>query len=181
MPQGEESVPLRISARSDPTLPWKLLASTVVYRQPLPGGQGVNPPQSLPDMPIAQLRTEAGNGVPLPAGGLRLTAELAPLQVLFLAKGKGPYTVAAGRAGTAHAAAELEQLIPGPAMVPDIVPLRPVKQLRAVLPGAPQLWAASLMSEQWALRGPVFWAALVAALAVAMGAVVALFRLTRRL
>jgi hypothetical protein len=87
----------------------------------------------------------------------------------------------AGRAVTPDASVALEQLIPGPAMVPDIVPLRPVKQLRAVLPGAPQLWAASLMSAQWTLRGPVFWAALTAALAVAMGAVVALFRLMRRL
>ncbi|NBW49386.1 MAG: DUF3999 family protein, partial [Betaproteobacteria bacterium] len=81
MPPGDEPVPLRISARTDPALPWKLLASTVVYRYDLPGGQGRNPPQALPDAQIAQLRIEAGNGVPLPAGGLRLAAELAPLQV----------------------------------------------------------------------------------------------------
>ncbi len=180
MPPGGEPVPLRISARSDPAQPWKLLASTVVYRDEQPGGQGMNPPQPLPETPIAQLRIEAGNGVPFPAGGLRLTAELAPLQVLFLATGQGPYTVVAGRAGTAPAAVELASLIPGPAMVPDIVPLRPVRQLRAVLPGAPQLWAASLMPAQWVLRGPVLWATLLAALAVLMAAVVGLLRLVRR-
>lgn len=75
MPPGGEPVPLRISARGDPVQPWKLLASTVVYRDALPGGQGMNPPQPLPEMLIAQLRIEAGNGVPFPAGGLRLTAE----------------------------------------------------------------------------------------------------------
>jgi hypothetical protein len=176
MLQGDDPVPLRISARADPAQPWKLLASTVVYRQDLPGGQGSNPPQALPDAQIAQLRIEAGNGVPLPAGGLRLAAELSPMQVLFLATGKGPYTVAAGRAGTAQAAVELESLIPGPAMVPDIVPLRPVKQLRAVLPGAPQLWAASLMPAHWKVRGPVLWALFLVALAVAMAAVFALLR-----
>jgi hypothetical protein len=75
MPPGGEPVPLRISARVDPAQPWKLLASTVVYRHALPGGQGMNPPQPLPQTPIAQLRIEAGNGVPFPAGGLRLTAK----------------------------------------------------------------------------------------------------------
>jgi hypothetical protein len=86
----------------------------------------------------------------------------------------------AGRAGTAQTAVELTSLIPGPAMVPDIVPLRPVRQLRAVLPGAPQLWAASLMPARWVLRGPVLWATLLAALAVLMAAVVGLLRLVRR-
>ncbi|CAM8647681.1 Protein of unknown function DUF3999 [Comamonadaceae bacterium] len=174
-------VPLRISARSAAASDWKLLASTVVYRSPSAGGQGSPPAQSLPDADIGYLRVEPGNGIPLPEGGVRLALDLAPLQLLFRTAGPGPYTVVAGRAATSDASVALEQLIPGPAMVPDIVPLRPVKQLRAVLPGAPQLWAASLMSEQWAVRGPVFWAALVAALAVAMGAVVALSRLTRRL
>jgi hypothetical protein len=179
--QDAEPVPLRISARSAAASDWKLLASTVVYRSPLAGGQGNPPSQRLPDADIGYLRVEPGNGIPLPEGGVRLALDLAPLQLLFRTAGPGPYTVMAGRAVTPDASVALEQLIPGPAMVPDIVPLRPVKQLRAVLPGAPQLWAASLMSAQWTLRGPVFWAALTAALAVAMGAVVALFRLMRRL
>jgi hypothetical protein len=174
--QDNTLVPLRISGRADATKPWRLLASTVVYRMDTVAGGRSNPAQPLPDTALRQLRLETSNGVPLPAGGLRLSADLAPVQVAFLASGSGPFLVAAGRADTAFAGVDAATLASASATPLPSLPLTPVRQLRADLPGAPQLWAASLLPANVSLRSAVLWAVLLIGVSVMASVAYALLR-----
>jgi hypothetical protein len=174
--QDNTLVPLRISGRADATKPWRLLASTVVYRMDTVAGGRSNPAQPLPDTALRQLRLETSNGVPLPAGGLRLSADLAPVQVAFLASGSGPFLVAAGRADTAFAGVDAATLASASATPLPSLPFTPVRQLRADLPGAPQLWAASLLPANVSLRSAVLWAVLLIGVSVMASVAYALLR-----
>jgi hypothetical protein len=174
--QDNTLVPLRISGRADATKPWRLLASTVVYRMDTVAGGRSNPAQPLLETALRQLRLETSNGVPLPAGGLRLSADLAPVHVAFLASGAGPFLVAAGRADTAFAGVDAATLASASATPLPSLPLTPVRQLRADLPGAPQLWAASLLPANVSLRSAVLWAVLLIGVSVMASVAYALLR-----
>lgn len=174
--QDNALVPLRISGRADAAQPWRLLASTVVYRMDTVAGGRSNPPQPLPGSALRQLRLETSNGVPLPAAGVRVSAELAPVQVAFLASGSGPFQVVAGRAGTAAASVEAGTLASASATPLQTLPFTPVRQLRADLPGAPQLWAASLLPAHVSLRSAALWAVLLLGVGALAGVAYALLR-----
>lgn len=174
--QDNTLVPLRISGRGDAAQPWRLLASTVVYRMDTVAGGRSNPPQPLPGSALRQLRLETSNGLPLPAAGVRVSAALAPVQVAFLASGSGPFQVVAGRAGTAAASVEAGTLASASATPLQTLPFTPVRQLRADLPGAPQLWAASLLPANLTVRSATLWAVLLLGVAVLAGVAYALLR-----
>lgn len=174
--QDNTLVPLRISGRGDAAQPWRLLASTVVYRMDTVAGGRSNPPQPLPGSALRQLRLETSNGSPLPAAGVRVSAALAPVQVAFLASGSGPFQVVAGRAGTAAASVEAGTLASASATPLQTLPFTPVRQLRADLPGAPQLWAASLLPANLTVRSAALWAVLLLGVAVLAGVAYALLR-----
>lgn len=174
--QDNTLVPLRISGRADATKPWRLLASTVAYRMDTVAGGRSNPAQPLPDTALRQLRLETSNGVPLPAGGLRLGADLAPVHLAFLASGAGPFVVAAGRPDTPFAGVDAATLASASATPLVSLPLTPVRQLRADLPGAPQLWAASLLPAHVSLRSVALWGVLLIGVAVMAGVAYALLR-----
>lgn len=174
--QDNTLVPLRISGRGDAAQPWRLLASTVVYRMDTVAGGRSNLPQPLPGSALRQLRLETSNGLPLPAAGVRVNAALAPVQVAFLASGSGPFQVVAGRAGTAAASVEAGTLASASATPLQTLPFTPVRQLRADLPGAPQLWAASLLPANLTVRSAALWAVLLLGVAVLAGVAYALLR-----
>ena len=174
--QDNALVPLRISGRADAAQPWRLLASTVVYRMDTVAGGRSNPPQPLPGSALRQLRLETSNGLPLPSAGVRVSAELAPVQLAFLASGAGPFQVVAGRADTAAASVEAGTLASASATSLQALALTPVRQLRADLPGAPQLWAASLLPAHVSLRSAALWAVLLLGVAVLAGVAYALLR-----
>ena len=174
--QDNMLVPLRISGRGDAAQPWRLLASTVVYRMDTVAGGRSNPPQPLPGSALRQLRLETSNGLPLPAAGVRVNAALAPVQVAFLASGSGPFQVVAGRAGTAAASVEASTLASASATPLQTLPFTPVRQLRADLPGAPQLWAASLLPANLTVRSAALWAVLLLGVVVLAGVAYALLR-----
>ena len=106
-------MPVRILTRARAGDPWQPVASTVVYRLAgTSGTDGVNP--SLPiNVPLAsQLRVEAMRGYSLSGVPLTLALEFPPLQVLFIATGDGPFSVATGKAGLETAALPVATLMP---------------------------------------------------------------------
>lgn len=155
--QDNTLVPVRISGRSDAAQPWRALASTVVYRLDSVGQGSSNSALALNGPSLRALRVEASNGQPLPAGGLQMAVEFAPLQLALLASGPGPYTLAVGRAHTTPAAVEASVLgAVAPARLAEL-PAAAVKQLRADPPDAPQLWAAALLPDGVSPRTALLW------------------------
>ncbi|MEO7106840.1 MAG: DUF3999 family protein, partial [Rhodoferax sp.] len=102
--QNNSLVPVRILGRGDAAQPWRMLASTIVYRLDGAGQSGSNPPTALRAASLQSLRVEVGKGMALPDGGLQAAVEFAPVQVAFLASGAGPFTLAVGRPQTSAAA-----------------------------------------------------------------------------
>jgi len=110
-------VPVRVQGRMDGALPWHDLGQTVVYRLAATGAEATNLPLAVNSGPVRQLRVVAANGQALPAASLQLSAEFDPVQVVFLASGAAPYTLAAGRLDTPSAAlagATLASVVRGP-------------------------------------------------------------------
>jgi Protein of unknown function (DUF3999) len=107
-------MPVRVSTRARAGEPWRTVTSSVVYR--LTGADGVtsvNPAQPLAYALKREVRVEAMPGYRLTGVPLTLSLEFAPLHVLFVATGKGPFTVASGKAGLASAALPVATLMPG--------------------------------------------------------------------
>lgn len=108
--QNNSLVPVRILGRGEASQPWRTLASSVVYRLDGVGQGGSNPATALHGASLHSLRVEAGKGMALPDGGLHATVEFAPVQVVYLASGPGPFTLAVGRAQTTAAAVDASLL-----------------------------------------------------------------------
>jgi hypothetical protein len=110
-PQDNTIVPLRVLGRNQPSEPWRLLASPLVYRLGSAGQPGSsNPPVGLADASVRWLRAEATHGARLDGLPLKARVLLEPLEVVFPAGDAGPYTLAAGRAYTPSAALPLGML-----------------------------------------------------------------------
>ncbi len=106
-------MPVRILTRARAGDPWQPIASTVVYR--LAGSNGtdsVNPSLPINAYLASQLRIEALRGYSLTGVALTLALEYPPLQVLFVATGDGPFTLATGSAGVDTAALPVATLMP---------------------------------------------------------------------
>ncbi len=109
-------MPVRLLTRKRAGEPWQFVASTVVYR--FKGGDTMNDWASIsPSLPIRsplaqQLRVEALPRYTLTGIPLSLSLEYPSLQVVFVATGVGPFTVATGKAGMETAALPLTTLIP---------------------------------------------------------------------
>lgn len=97
-------VPVRVLARDDASQPWRLLGQTVVYRIGHDGERMDNPPLELHGASAATLRIQSTNGAPLAPAQLLVRAEFQPPQLVFVASGAGPFTLAAGHRDAAPAA-----------------------------------------------------------------------------
>lgn len=161
-PRQNTLLPVRILGRNDTSQPWRLLARTVVYRLGTEGDEAVNPPQPLHGASARWLRIESTHGADLSASGLQASAEFAPLQLVFVATGAGPFVLAAGRADTPSAALPL-------AMISAALGSRKAEELPvvaigpAVLQDRPQ---AGLLARIWPgaappVRTAVLWGVLL--------------------
>ena len=110
-PNENTVVPLRVLGRNQPSEPWRLLASPLVYRLGAAGQPGSsNLPVSLAEASVRWLRAEATHGARLDGLSLKARVLFEPLEVVFPAGDAGPYTLAAGRAATPAAALPLGML-----------------------------------------------------------------------
>ncbi len=152
--------PIRIMGRNEPSLPWRLLATSVVYRLDTVGQGSGNPPTPLHGASLRALRVEASQGMVLPDGGLQASVEFAPLQVAFLASGAGPFTLAVGRAQTATAAVDASLLgSVAPAQLGEL-PLATIGAAQEQPDGALAGAAPSWLPAGTSMRSVLLWAVL---------------------
>lgn len=110
---GNTLVPVRVLARNAQDQPWTLLARHVVFSLTQAGhtqhsaAVELGKPQSWRDW-----RVEADTGTAGFSATPTITAEFAPLSVVFVASGNAPFTLAAGRAAAPVTALALTSLVP---------------------------------------------------------------------
>jgi hypothetical protein len=92
-------VPVRILGRTMAAQPWRQIGQTVLYRLGQAGAESSNGPLAL-NQSVRWLRVEASHAMELDAATVQATAEFQPLQVVFIATGAAPFTLAAGRSET---------------------------------------------------------------------------------
>ena len=168
-------VPVRIEGRMDSAQPWRALGQTVVYRLGAAGAQTTNPPLALNSTPVRQLRVVAANGQALAGASLQLSVEFDPIQVVFLASGVAPFTLAAGRANTPPAAlgsATLASVVQGKL---DDLPVAGLSGVVQLPYGAEGGWFAALAGRLGG-RNMLLWAVLLLGVALLAGVAVALLR-----
>lgn len=171
-------MPVRVLTRARAGDPWQPVASTVVYR--LPGTSGtdvINP--SLPIMATlaSQLRVEALRGYSLTGAPLTLSLEYPPLQVLFVATGAGPYSIATGKAGLETASLPVATLMPNYA--PDAEFATPLLQATNITFDSKTRTTTQATKDslsQLFNRSTILWGVLAMAVLVLGGLAVSLLR-----
>jgi uncharacterized membrane protein len=107
-------VPLQLLARDNPQQPWRGVTSGVVFSLTRPDGRVQ---RSAPLLVIGPLGRELRFKVDPKAAGfagsnLALTAFFEPVQLVFVARAPGTYTLAVGREQTASAFLPVQSLVP---------------------------------------------------------------------
>lgn len=113
---GNVLVPIRVLGRNDRHQPWTLLATAVVYRLTTAGKEQSSGPVELQGASVREVKIEADAKTPGFASAPDIVLQFEPAQLVFLASGQGPFTLAAGLAGPAGAAGAflpMASLIPG--------------------------------------------------------------------
>lgn len=168
-------MPVRILARSRPGDPWLTIGSTVVYRLAAADGSvSVNPSLPVFTGPATAFRVEPLPGYRLTGVPLTLGLEYPPLQVLFVATGDRPFTIASGQAGLASAALPPSTLIPNYVSGAEFsTPLLTATSLR-VDAGTTASGASPLANL--ANRSTILWVVLALAVLILAGLAVSLLR-----
>lgn len=113
---GNVLVPLRVLGRNDRNQPWSLLATAVVYRLTTAGKEQTSGPVELQGASVREVKIVTDAKTPGFASAPDIVLQFEPAQLVFLASGQGPFTLAAGLAGPAGAAGAflpMSSLIPG--------------------------------------------------------------------
>ena len=130
-PRENTVVPVRVLGRNQPSEPWRLLGSTVVYRLGNPGQESSNAPAALPRTSVRWLRVEGTHGARLQGVPLVVRALFDPVEVVFPAGAAGPYQLVAGRASTTSAALPVSMLAATTSSRLDALPLVQVASVQA--------------------------------------------------
>ena len=106
-------MPVRVLTRSRSGDPWRTVANTVVYRLASASGvQTINASVLLSSPLESLVRVEALRGYNLTGVPMTLALEHAPLHVLFVATGDGPFTIATGNTSAQSTAVPVTTLMP---------------------------------------------------------------------
>lgn len=111
--QPNSLAPVTLSARRDSSLPWQPLSSGLLYRLTQNGQDVVQNELQLPGQTVQQLKLtvdERGGGLGAEAPTVKFAVR--STQLVFLARGAGPYTLALGSATVKAANLPLATLIP---------------------------------------------------------------------
>lgn len=151
-------VPVRVLARQQREQPWTLLGRHVVFSLTQDGQTRRSPALELGQAAWREWRVEADAASPGFTEPPQVTAWLAPAQLVFVASGSPPFTLAAGRADAPAVYLPLASLIPG---------YEPGAQARlpaASLAAAPAVTAAptTAAGAQRDTRSWILWAILLA-------------------
>lgn len=152
LPNANTVAPVRFFARAERGDTWRMIAPATVYRLTQAGQAIVSDDTRIPPLRARywMVRTDPGSGG-LGAGMPKLTVGFVPQQVLFVARGAGPFVLAFGSAKVASAALPVATLVPG--YRDD----KPLEAARATLGEArPQARAPSAWPE-WLELDPGDW------------------------
>ncbi|MBD9392969.1 DUF3999 domain-containing protein [Acidovorax sp. ACV01] len=170
-PQGSNVlVPVRVLGRNDRERPWAHLASATVYRMSTGGKEQTNAPVELGGASVREVKIEADAKSAGFAAAPDIALQFEPAQLVFLASGQGPFTLAAGLPGARAAASAF---LPLASLVPDYqpqqentLPLALADVARADItggkPAVGPLVAAATASDGLSMRSWVLWAVLLA-------------------
>ena len=113
LPQANSVVPVRIDSRDDPKSEWRPVASLTVYRLRRDATEVVSPPIAFPARPdrFWRVTADARSGG-FGAGTVGLEAGWLPRQVVFAARGEGPFVLAFGNAQAQAIAYPVTTLVP---------------------------------------------------------------------
>lgn len=106
-------VPVRVLGRQQREAPWAPVGSLVLFNLAQGAQTQHNPPLELGQAAWREWRVEADAATPGFTTAPRVTAWLAPAQLVVVASGAGPFTLAAGRADAPAVHLPLASLIPG--------------------------------------------------------------------
>lgn len=170
-PQGSNVlVPVRVLGRNHREQPWSPLASAVVYKMTMGGKEQSNAPIELGDASVREVKIEADAKSPGFAAAPEVALQFEPAQLVFLASGQGPFTLAAGLPGAAAAASAflpLASLVPGyQPLQENTLPVALADVARADITGGPPaggaLVAAASANDGLSMRSWVLWGVLLA-------------------
>ena len=111
--QPNSLAPVTLSGRRESSLPWQSLSSGLLYRLTQSGQDVVQNELQLSGQTVQQLKLtvdERGGGLGAEAPTVRFAVR--SIQLVFLARGAGPYTLALGSATVKAASLPLSTLIP---------------------------------------------------------------------
>lgn len=174
LPQDNSVLPYTLEYRRTAHEAWRPLPSGVAWRLPQSGRQQDSAPVELGDITIGELRlgsrSEWGTGRPTLELGRRA------LQLLFNARGQGPWLLAWGSRAAPAAALPPESLIPGyTAALPSTLPLARLGA-PVTLGGESRLHDPGPAERQAQWRARALWALLLLGVAVLGGLAVKLWR-----
>ncbi|RON59038.1 DUF3999 domain-containing protein [Pseudomonas frederiksbergensis] len=158
--QPNSLAPVNLSGRRESSLPWQPLSSGLLYRLTQNGQDVVQNELQLSGQTVQQLKLtvdERGGGLGVEAPTVKFAVR--STQVVFLARGAGPYTLALGSATVKTANLPLSTLIP------DYSPAKFASLGKATVDGgavvtqAPTAVAAATADTNWKKFG--LWAVLL--------------------
>lgn len=175
-PGSNVLLPVRVLGRNHREQPWSPLASAVVYKMATGGKEQTSGPVELGGASVREIKIEADPKTPGFAAAPALALQFEPAQLVFLASGQGPFTLAAGLPGATAAASAflpLASLVPGyqPAQE-NTLPVALADVARADITGGQPadgaLVPAAAASGGISTRSAVLWGVLLAGV-VALG------------
>ena len=175
-PGSNVLIPVRVLGRNHREQPWSPLASAVVYKMATGGKEQASGPVELGGVSVREIKIEADPKTPGFAAAPALALQFEPAQLVFLASGQGPFTLAAGLPGATAAASAflpLASLVPGyqPAQENQL-PVALADVARADITGGQPadgaLVPAAAASGGISTRSAVLWGVLLAGV-VALG------------
>ncbi|MFN4117795.1 DUF3999 domain-containing protein [Acidovorax sp.] len=116
---GNVLIPVRVLGRNHREQPWSPLASAVVYKMVTGGTEQASGPVELGGASVRELKIEADAKTAGFAAAPAIALQFEPAQLVFLASGPGPFTLAAGLPG---AQALTSAFLPLPSLVPGYQP-----------------------------------------------------------
>jgi Protein of unknown function (DUF3999) len=112
-PGANVLIPVRVLGRNDRNQAWTLLASTVLYNIVTNGTEQSSSAVELGGIAYKDIKIEADKKTAGFSAAPEVSALFEPTQVIFLASGSAPFTLAAGLSGAASAYLPLPSLMPG--------------------------------------------------------------------
>ncbi len=113
-PQGNNVlIPVRVLGRNDRSQPWVSIGSAVLYNLTTNGKEQSNPAVELGGIAYREIKIEADPKTAGFAAVPEVSAQFEPTQVIFLASGNAPFSLAVGLASAVSAYLPIASLMPG--------------------------------------------------------------------